>query len=106
MSLDESLYDWENAGRLKNDSKTAVSENNCPFCGGELTGIVMAKTFLERMVKLSNYIWVVEMWNTEKKRWETTIGVRLTKSDILEERREWNDKNPNDTFRIRKYVSI
>ena len=30
------------------DSKTAVSESNCPVCGGELTGVVRTKTFIYR----------------------------------------------------------
>ena len=49
-------------------------------------------------------IWVVEMWNDIRERWEPTIGARLTKEDAEEEQKLWRESNPDDRFRIKKYV--
>ena len=48
-------------------------------------------------------IWVIEMLIDKK--WETTIGVRLTKEDAkMFMRADWMHNMPDDKFRVRKYV--
>lgn len=48
-------------------------------------------------------VWVVEMWNDERGRWEPTMGAALTKERGLDVAREWRVRNPHDRFRIAKY---
>jgi len=54
---------------------------------------------------MKNKIWVVEMWNEERRRWEPTVGAGLNREDIRVKKREWKRRNPNDRFRIYKYAS-
>ena len=53
-----------------------------------------------------NKIWVVEMLNDETFKWEATIGVGLTKLDAKnDELQQWQKNNPNDKFRVTKYIA-
>jgi hypothetical protein len=51
---------------------------------------------------MKRYIWVVEM--LINKNWETTIGVKHTRSAIRDDLFDWKYRNPSDKFRIRKYI--
>jgi hypothetical protein len=48
------------------------------------------------------HLWVVEMW--EKGQWRPTVGASLTRLEAHDDLADWRDQNPNDQFRIRKYV--
>lgn len=50
------------------------------------------------------HVWVVEMWHDERERWEPCVGIGLTREDAREEREVWKLNNPDDRFRIEKYV--
>ena len=50
-----------------------------------------------------NHIWIVEMWNPIRDRFEPTVGAALTKSDCAYVRHDWMARNPGDRFRIRHY---
>lgn len=49
------------------------------------------------------YLWVVEMWNEDKCRWEATVGARLSRNDGREELKDWRQNNCGK-FRLCKYV--
>jgi hypothetical protein len=52
------------------------------------------------------YLYVVEMlcWAEEKcRRWEPTVGVALWRNAGRTELREWQQRNPNDKFRLTAY---
>jgi hypothetical protein len=55
-------------------------------------------------------LWVVEMWNDQYKtlrpRWESTVGVALTKADGIREMREWRNRNNWNygKFRLVRYA--
>lgn len=48
-------------------------------------------------------IWIVEMLNTERERWEPTVGCALDRKDALKQKKEWKQNNPDDKFRIIDY---
>ena len=49
-------------------------------------------------------VWVVEMWNRDRQRWEPCSDCRLTKRDAEYDRRtDWMERNPDDRFRVAKY---
>lgn len=50
-------------------------------------------------------LWVVEMWNEPRQRWEPTVGVKLTRDGAREELARWQRNNPSDRFRLWPYVS-
>ena len=51
-----------------------------------------------------NHIWVIE-WYLDGE-WLPTIGCGITKDDAKSAlKNEWKSNNPNDKFRIVKYVS-
>ena len=54
---------------------------------------------------LTNHVWIVEMWNAERKRYEPTVGAALNREDGRLEIRRWRAKNPYDRFRVRRYES-
>lgn len=56
------------------------------------------------MSKKAVVVWVVEMWNDERERWEPTVGTGLIKSEAYRERRQWRANNPNDKYRVSRYV--
>ena len=49
-------------------------------------------------------IWVVEMWNYERERWEPTVGVGLTRDCARQEIVLWRGNNPSNRFRLKSYV--
>jgi len=51
-----------------------------------------------------NKLWVVEMLNHGK--WEPTVGCALTRKEADSEWLEWKLDNPDDKFRIVKYVPM
>ena len=50
------------------------------------------------------WLWVVEMWNPQKKQWEATVGVRISRKDGREELKDWRMDNPGDRFQLSRYV--
>ncbi len=48
-------------------------------------------------------VWVVEMWNQNRSRWEPTIGSALNRQDGREVRKNWKKRNPDDRFRLKQY---
>ena len=55
---------------------------------------------------MKNYIWVVEMQNDISLKFEPTVGVGLTRKDGRDEKRKWKTANPDDKFRLKKYVAL
>lgn len=53
---------------------------------------------------MRNRVWIVEMWNDETDRWEPTVGVGFSRQMGRDELRQWREDNPDDDFRLRKYV--
>jgi hypothetical protein len=53
---------------------------------------------------MKNKIWVIEMWNEGKNRWENTVGIGWDKYCANAEKRKWKKSNPDSYFRIRKYI--
>jgi hypothetical protein len=51
-------------------------------------------------------VWVVEIYNEVKERFEPTVGVRLTRSDARIEMQDWMKRNPEDAFRIQPYARL
>lgn len=49
-------------------------------------------------------LWVVEMWNDDKKRYEATTSVGLSRDDGRDRKRDFQGACPNDKFRVKKYV--
>jgi hypothetical protein len=49
------------------------------------------------------YLWVVEIWNEEKKRWEATVGARLCRVSGRLELDQWRKDNPGSKFQLVKY---
>ena len=49
-------------------------------------------------------IWVVEMWNEETQQWKPTVGVGLIRGDGRLAKERWQTRNPDDKFRLTKYV--
>ena len=50
-----------------------------------------------------NHIWIVEMWNPIRDRFEPTVGAALTKEECTTDRRDWLRRNPADRFCVRRY---
>lgn len=48
------------------------------------------------------HVWIVEMWTG--KRWDATVGCRLTTEDGKIELCIWKQKCLDDKFRLRKYI--
>ncbi len=51
-------------------------------------------------------LWVVELWNEDKKRWESTVETGLTKKDAGIRKRAFQETCPDDKFRIQKYARV
>jgi len=49
-----------------------------------------------------DWIWVVEMF--DGKEWGPTVGVGLCRADARIKKQAWENGNPDDCFRIRKYL--
>ncbi len=50
-----------------------------------------------------NRIWIVELWNDARDRFEPTIGAAITKEECYAVRRDWLRRNPTDRFRVWRY---
>lgn len=49
-------------------------------------------------------LWVVEAkWLDVPRHWHTTVGVGLVRTDARRVLRDWQQRNPDDTFRLRRY---
>jgi hypothetical protein len=49
-------------------------------------------------------VWIVEMWNEKRERWEPTVGCSLTKADAEHDMEYyWKADNPSGRFRVRRY---
>ena len=48
-------------------------------------------------------VWVVEMWNEARRRWEPCAECALFKADSRWRLTEWRRKNPSDRFRVVRY---
>ena len=53
---------------------------------------------------MKNYIWVVEVQDDVSLKFEPTVGVGLTRKDGRDEKWRWETANPDDKFRLKKYV--
>jgi hypothetical protein len=54
-------------------------------------------------VNMKPHVWVIEMLLGDK--WEATVGTGISKKDALMfMRAEWKSNNPDDKFRVVKYV--
>lgn len=49
-------------------------------------------------------LWVVEMWNDDRERWEPTVGASLGRMMARREVKSWREDNPHARFRIVRYV--
>ena len=49
-------------------------------------------------------VWIVEMWDEGRQRWDPTVGCRLSRCAARTERALWRGNNPDDKFRVRAYV--
>ncbi len=54
---------------------------------------------------MNGHVWIVEMWNDERKRFEPTVGVAITRYDGRITLQDWRDHNPADKLRLVRYVS-
>ena len=50
------------------------------------------------------HVWVIEMWNEARLRWEPCAAGSLTRDESRLRRALWSRRNPSDRFRLRKYV--
>lgn len=50
-----------------------------------------------------NHVWIVEMNFGFPTPWFPTVGCALSRDAAMEEKRAWEENNPRDKFRIRKY---
>lgn len=51
-----------------------------------------------------NGLWVVEMWNPPRNRYEPTVDARLDRAEGREKLAEWRIQCQYDRFRLRPYV--
>jgi hypothetical protein len=51
-----------------------------------------------------NYVWVIEMFNPRSKKWQACSSAELTKKYALREVSMWRENNPDDLFRLTKYI--
>jgi len=49
-------------------------------------------------------IWIVEMFSDVSRRYEPTVGAGLTRNDGRLRLKEFQDRNPADRFRLKKYM--
>lgn len=52
--------------------------------------------------KRNAHVWIVEM-RGENGRWDSTVGVMLTRDEGRYELQRWRLHNPDDKFRLMKY---
>jgi hypothetical protein len=51
---------------------------------------------------MAQYLWVVEILERE---WEPTVGVAITKKEARDVLKIWKSDNPDDKFRLMRYVA-
>ncbi len=51
-------------------------------------------------------VWVVEMWNEEKQRWEACADCGLTREDAEASIMYWKERNPDARFRVARYEMV
>ncbi len=51
-----------------------------------------------------NHVWIVESQMEHERRFTPTVGCKLTRAEGREELREWQKRNPDDRFRLTKYI--
>ena len=51
------------------------------------------------------HVWIVEMWNPRRDKWEPTVGCTIQKDEAAALRRDWLRRNPNDKFRVQRYAT-
>jgi len=51
-------------------------------------------------------VWIVEMWNPEKRRWEPTVGCGLSRAEGRLQLKKWKENNPYDKFRLKRYAVV
>ncbi len=55
-----------------------------------------------------HWVWIVEGNFDPKRRlrgWHPTVGIGLTKQDAQRAAQDWRARNPDDSFRVRRYVA-
>ena len=52
------------------------------------------------------HVWIVEMWidTPGNERWDPTVGCALNRDDGRRDLEIWREHNPDDKFRLVKYV--
>ena len=53
----------------------------------------------------TNHVWIVEIKFNGEGRWQPTVGCAFDKVDATLACSEWMQKNPDDSFRIVKYIA-
>lgn len=53
---------------------------------------------------MRNVVWIVEMRLLAG--WQPTVGTKLSRDEGRSELRSWQRRNPDDKFRLRKYISL
>lgn len=51
-----------------------------------------------------NRVWIIEMYNLNHSRWESTVGCKLDRDEGRAELKMWRRHNPTDRFRLVKYI--
>lgn len=54
---------------------------------------------------MKKHIWVIELQWSPKDRWETTVGVKLSRDEAREELKNWKSKVVGAKFRLVKYIA-
>jgi hypothetical protein len=58
------------------------------------------------MAKQPPRVWVVEMWDENRRRWEPCRGIGLTRDVAREVRDGWAARNPDDRFNVARYARV
>lgn len=56
-------------------------------------------------VKRRRYVWIVELLYEDQSEWHPTVGARLARIDARRELQDWRRRNPDDRFRLVRYVA-
>ena len=49
-------------------------------------------------------VWIVEVWNGDRRRWEPCAAAALSRSEGLPMVKAWKRANPGDKFQLVQYV--